>query len=399
MLESTEDVRRVLGIGKRKGRQILLRAAFGAVLLVTLVLGVRAFLRRRAESARPRYTTEKVAQQDLRVTVAATGKLQGLATVEVGAEVTGKVQRVLVGYNDRVIKGQVLAEIDPEQLRADVEQQRAQVLAAESDIEQAVATLAEKSQARQRAKEQAALGLIAQKDLEAAEAAAARAAADLSGKRANAEIRRANLKAAASKLGKTKIVAPMDGIVLSRSVEPGQTVTAGYTTPVLFKVAEDLSKLELHVNVAESDIGRVREGQEAFFGVDAYPSRQFSSRVLSLRNEPKTEQNVVTYEAVLTVDNADRVLRPGMTATATIVSETISRAIVVPNAALRFVPPPSPSAGPPPRAGEKRVHVRRGDELVPVAVKTGASDGSVTELLGSSLEVGSEIVVDVAQQP
>ncbi|WP_394840152.1 efflux RND transporter periplasmic adaptor subunit [Pendulispora rubella] len=408
MLENVEDLRRVLGLDKKRGHKVLLRAAFGTALLASFVVGARSILHRRAENARPHYTTERIAQQDLRVTVSATGKLQGLNTVEVGAQVTGKVQRVLVDYNDHVTKGQVLAEIDPEELRAAVEQQRAQVLSAEADIEQAKATLLEKTQARQRAVEQSKLGLIAQKDLEAANAAAMRAEADLAGKRANAEIQRANLKSNTSKLGKTKIVAPMDGIVLSRTVEQGQTVTAGYTTPVLFKVAEDLRKLGLLVDVAEADIGRVREGQEAFFTVDAYPGRQFPSRVLSVRNAPKgddaksndsktTEQNVVTYVAVLAVDNTDRVLRPGMTATATIVSETTPNATVVSNAALRFTPPPSASAGPPPRAGEKRLYVRHGDALSAVLVKTGASDGTFTELVSPLLSVGSEIVVDVAQ--
>ena len=335
-----------------------------------------------------------------RVTVSATGTLQTLKSVEVGAEVTGRILRILVDYNDKVRQGQLLAEIDPEQLGAAEQQARAQVLSAESSIKTAEATLLESSLAYKRALEQSKSGLVSAKDLESAAATASRAEAALMSAKANEVVARANLKAASSRLEKTKIYAPIDGIVLSRAVQPGQTVTAGFTTPVLFTLAEDLSKLVLHVNVDEADVGRVREGFEATFSVDAYPERAFESKVLSFRNEPKTSQNVVTYEALLSVDNADGALRPGMTATATITSELHKNVVVVPNAALRFNPPVEPGFGPPQaqmRSQDKQVYVPRAGHAARVVVKPGASDGRRTELLDDSLKLGNEVIVDVIE--
>jgi HlyD family secretion protein len=391
-----DDVRRVLHVGRSR-RWAAAKWVVAVVVLAALVLGGGRLLRQRAAAQAPRYLTEPVRRADVHVTVSATGKIQGLNTVEVGAEVTGKVLRVLVDYNDRVTKGQVLAEIDPEQLNAALEETRAQVLAAEANIRTAQATLVETKQARARAEEQAKQGLVAQKELETARAAAARAEASLASSTASASLARASLKSAQSRLAKTKIIAPIDGIVLARAVEPGQTVTSGFQTPVLFRVAEDLTKLSLHVDVDEADIGRVKEGGDASFTVDAYPQRTFPSKVVSLRNEPKTSQSVVSYEAVLTVDNSELLLRPGMTATATITSETVKDVLVVPNAALRFAPPVVPGVAPPPppKADEKRVYVLRGGSPAPLPLKVGATDGHVTQIVNAELAAGSEVVVDV----
>lgn len=400
---TADEIRRKLGLDGRGRRRILLRLVIGAVVLVLLVLGARFYWQRRAESLAPKYRTEPVVRTDVQVTISATGQLQGLNTVEVGAEVTGKVLRVLVDYNDKIERGQLLAEIDPEQLKAAVDEARAQVLSAESNIKTAEATSVEARQARDRALSQAKSGLIAAQELEAAQAAAARAEASRGSSRASADLARASLNSALSRLEKTKILAPIDGIVLARLVEPGQTVTAGFQTPILFKLAEDLTQLELHVDVDEADIGRVREGMDGFFTVDAYPGRRFPTRILSLRNDPQTLQNVVTYEAVLSVDNSTRELRPGMTVTATIVSQTIAEALVIPNAALRFTPPTTGPPGPGAvnaalRGADKRVYVLRDQTLTPVPVKVGASDGHVTEFLTGSLDLGTEVVVDVAPQ-
>ncbi len=363
---------------------------------------MRALLSKKAADGLTRFKFEKAEQRDVRVTVSATGKLQGLNTVEVGAEVTGRVLRLLVDYNDKVQQGQLLAEIDPEQLRAAAEEARAQVLSADSNIKTAQATVAETARARKRAEEQAKTGLVSEKDLETAVAAAVRAEAALAAAKASAELSRAGLRSAESKLRKTKIYAPIAGVVLSRSVDLGQTVTAGFQTPVLFKLAEDLAKLVLYVDIDEADVGRVREGMEATFTVDAYPQRVFSSRVISFRNEPKTSQNVVTYEAVLSVDNSDRALRPGMTATATITSELLRDVLVVPNAALRFTPPVEARFGPPMgqvRSEQKHVHILRNGVATPIVVKPGASDGHVTQLLEKAVAPGDEVIVDVIERP
>jgi HlyD family secretion protein len=395
------EVVAVLGLNKNKSGRRLVKWLVGLLALGVVTVVIVGLMRRRAADAVPRYRTEKVERKDLRVTVSATGTLQTLKSVEVGAEVTGRILRVLVDYNDKVKQGQLLAEIDPEQLRAAEEQARAQVLSAESSIKTAQATQTESSLAYQRSREQAKSGLVSAKDLESAAATLARAEASVQSAKASAVVSRANLRAADSKLEKTKIYAPIDGIVLSRAIQPGQTVTAGFTTPILFTLAEDLSKLVLHVNVDEADVGRVREGFEATFTVDAYPERTFASRVLSFRNEPKTSQNVVTYEALLSVDNVDGALRPGMTATATITSELHKNVMVVPNAALRFTPPVEAKFGPPQaqrRSEDKQVYVPRTGTAKPVVVKPGSSDGRMTELLDETLQVGDEVIVDVIEK-
>lgn len=397
----TDDVKKTLQVGRRKGNKAI-RWFVTALVVLVAVIGIATAARRRASKNAPRWITDKARHADVHVTVSATGKLQGLNTVEVGAEVTGKVLRVLVDYNDVVKQGQVLAEIDPEQLHAAVDEVNAQVLTSNAGIRTAEATLLEARQARDRAEEQAKQGLVSQKDLEAARATAARAEASLASAKASASLASATLKSAQTKLGKTKIVAPIDGVVLARSVEPGQTVTAGFQTPVLFRLAEDLTKLSLAVEVDEADIGRVTEGAPATFTVDAYPQRSFPSTVKSLRNEPKTSTHVVTYEAILTVDNTERLLRPGMTATATITSQTVKNALVVPNAALRFAPPPMPGAPPAPppptQPDAKRVFVLRGGVPTPQPVRPGASDGHVT-VVTEGVTDGDEVIVDVVAGP
>jgi HlyD family secretion protein len=389
------DIQRALQV-KGRGLRRALRWGLAAVLLAAAAFGAKRFFEARAKAAETHWITEPVRVADVRVTVSATGKLQGLNTVEVGAEVTGKVLRVLVDYNQAVKAGQVLAEIDPEQLRAAVEQARAQLLAANANIRTAKATVEEAQLARVRTEEGVKQGVLAQKDLEAARANADRAEANLASMTANAALAAATLKSAESKLGKTKIIAPSAGIVLARYIEPGQTVTAGFTTPVLFKLAEDLSQLSLHVDIDEADVGRVREGNQASFTVDAYPTRTFASKVLTLRNDPKTSQGIVSYEAILSVENPEHLLRPGMTATATITSALIAGARVVPNAALRFVPPQKPGGGAsaPVKREEKRVFVLRAEKAEPVFVRTGATDGHVTELVSGELALGTQVITD-----
>ncbi|MFM2419544.1 MAG: hypothetical protein RL385_4267 [Pseudomonadota bacterium] len=394
------EVARALGLeqhGKSAAKRWVLAGILLAVVGALGAWGVRAYQARKA-AAVPRYVTEAVARADLTVVVTATGTLKGQNTVEVGAEVSGRVSGVYVDYNARVKRGELLAEIDPEELNAATLQARAQVAAAEASVQQARATLLESDRNLKRAKEQRKDGLVAEKDLESAEANALRAKASVASADASLQVSRATLRSQTTRLGKTRILSPIDGIVLSRSVDPGQTVTAGFQTPVLFKLADDLSRLELHVYVDEADVGRTREGQLASFTVDAYVDKVFPSRVLSLRNEPHEENNVVTYEAVLAVDNQELLLRPGMTATASIQSETRKAVLTLPNSALRFTPPK------PPKEikevpGEKRVWIQKDAEPSPVVVKTGLTDGERVELLSGDLPERTQVIVDVAEEP
>lgn len=404
---SEEEVRKAIGAGapsamRRIGRYV----ALALVLLLVAGLVVR-FARRRASASGPVYRTAPAARADVRVTVTATGTLEAITTVDVGAEVTGRMLSVLVDANDVVQKGQLLAVIDPEQLRASSDESAAQVAAAEATIRQARATVVETRKAADRAHEQAKEGIASLRDIEAADAAAARAEAARDSAIASSKLARATLTFARSRLDKTKIVSPIAGIVLSRHVEPGQTVTAGFQTPLLFRLAQDLTQMRLNIDVDEADMGRVREGQPATFTVEAYPERTFSSRVLSLRNEPKTSQNVVTYQGVLSVDNHERLLRPGMTCTATIVADLRKDVLVVPNAALRFAPPTPTGPG-----TTKTVGVQNKDALKkqrvwtvvvgkpePTFVRGGATDGVVTELPGGELALGTEVIVDMKEGP
>jgi HlyD family secretion protein len=407
---TAEDVKAAIGV-VAPGRVVRKRIILAILCLLVLAGGIYAVraVRMRMAARRPTFELAEARRADVQVTVRATGTLQAMTTVEVGAEVTGRLLAVKVEANDAVRKGQVLAEIDPEQLRAAADQANAQVASAEASIQQAKATLVEATLAADRSERLRAEGLVGQNDFEATRASKARAQANLASAVASGTLARASLKSARSKLDKTTIVSPIDGIVLSRLVEPGQTVTAGFTTPILFRLAEDLTRMRLNVDIDEADIGRVREGLAASFTVDAYPERTFPSKVLSLRNEPKTSQNVVTYQAVLAVDNGERLLRPGMTCTATIVAETKSNVLVVPNAALRFTPPPSKGraadgssdkhVGLETELRKQHVYTPGSAEPVLVPVRAGVSDGQVTEIVSGELKAGTEVIVDVREGP
>ncbi len=388
-----------------------LRRLVPLALTAALALGV-VWWRSRSAPKGPKWVTATVARSDIQVTITATGTLSGLKTVEVGAEVSGKVIELRADFNDHVKKGDVLAVIDPETSKASVDQAAAQVAEAAAAIRTAKATRDETKLALARAEEQSKLGLLSQRDLEAAQAAAERAAAQLVSAEASAVVANANLTSARTRLGKTTIVSPIDGVVLERLVELGQTVTAGFQTPVMFKVTEDLTRMQLTAFVDEADVGRAKEGQRATFTVDAYPNRSFEAKVLSVRNAPRTEQNVVSYESILAVDNASLELRPGMTATATVVAERREKVIAVPAAALRFNPPstaPKRSGGlfgGRPREGvrhdlpkEPHVWVLDGDTPKVVKVSVGASDGTLTEVTAPELVEGTAVVIDTEETP
>jgi len=403
----TDDVARTLGVNRTKASGRFRRARFwllAGALSLALAAGVGAAVRRAQSRSGQHYVMAQVTRGDVRVTVTATGTLSALGAVDVGSEVSGRVQNVYVDYNQRVTKGQVLAEIDPVELKAAAAQASAQLAANRAGITTAEATLFETTQTLNRAQTQLQQGLVATKDLETANAAHARAEAAVASAKANATLASANVSSAAWKLTKTKIVSPIDGVVLSRSVAPGQTVAATFQTPVLFRLATDLAALELNVQVDEADVGRIREGLGAEFRVDAYPQRVFTSQVRSVRNEAKSSSNVVYYEAILTVDNSERLLRPGMTATATIASEVHENVLRVPNAALRFEPPaktgptgisPATTLGPL-APGRKRVYTLAADgrTLAPVELTPGASDGTHTEIAATALLPGKNVIVD-----
>ncbi|MCE7893780.1 MAG: efflux RND transporter periplasmic adaptor subunit, partial [Sorangiineae bacterium PRO1] len=328
----------------RKVRRWLWRVL--ALLLVgAIVAGVLIWRARTKGATTESFVTAPVELGSLRETVTATGTLSPLDAVEVGAEVTGRVLKVHVDVNDQVKVGQVLVEIDQEQLNARVEESQAQLSAASSSARNARASVKEAELKAQRIRELNKRGLASAQELETAEATLERAKASVGSASAQVTVARAGLKSAKTSQGKAVIKSPIDGIVLARSVEPGQTVTSGFQTPVLFTLARDITQMQLKVDVDEADVGKVKDGQPATFVVDAHPKRQFRSKVVRLNNLPKAGTTVITYEGLLTVDNSERLLRPGMTATATIVTQQVKDALTVPNAALRFRPKSAAAGG------------------------------------------------------
>lgn len=400
--------------GRRRWRRGLLAAGAAAALSLVVALALRG------RGAPAPYQTEAARRGTLTVTVSATGTLEPTNEVEVGSELSGVVRSVEATYNQRIAKGQVLARIDTTKLEAQAAQHRAALAAAEAKVAEARATVEEDRVALERleqVRERSGGKVPAQADLDAAIAALARARATLASAQAAVAQARATLQATLVDLGKAVVRSPVDGVVLERSIEPGQTVAATLEAPVLFTVAEDLRRMELRVDVDEADVGRVAAGQEARFTVDAFPDRTFAARVSQVRLGATTTSGVVTYKAVLAVDNDDLALFPGMTATAEIVVERDEDALLVPSAALRFSPPapaaaaPAPSGNflqrlmprPPPRSARKaaaaparagaQVYVLRDGAPAPVPVTTGSSDGQVTRITGGDLAEGAEVVV------
>lgn len=366
------------------------------------------------------FLTEEAAVGNLLVTASASGTLQPTKSVDVGSELSGTLSSVLVQENDVVKKGQLLAQLDTAKLKDAVAKSQAAVAAAEASVALAQATVAETTASLNRMRQVAELSggkVPAKTELETADAARQRAIASLASARADVVQARATLKTDETNLGKATIRSPVDGVVLTRKVEPGQTVVAAMTTPVLFVLAEDLSKMELQVKVDEADVGNVKTGQTASFTVSAWPGRKFPASIQRVGLGSTTTDNVVTYKTILQVNNDDLALRPGMTATATIVTASRDKVLLVPNAALRFTPPGEGAEakerglvarlmpGPPPEAPKNRPTLAKGSgdgqvwvlvdgQPQAVAVKTGVSNGRLTEVLGGDLPVGAAVISD-----
>lgn len=382
------------------------------MLAVGAAIGLEAFF---TSTPQARYRTAKVERGDLVVVVTATGTLQPTDQVDVGSELSGIVKTVEVDYNDRVKSGQVLARLDTTRLESQSRQSASALAAARSKVLEAAANEDEMRRKLARAKELFERKFVSEEALATAQAAADRAAAALESAKAQVEQARAALEMDRINLAKALIRSPIEGTVLARKVEPGQTVAASFQAPVLFTLAQDLTKMELHVDVDEADVGRVAVGQDASFTVDAYPGEEFPSKVSEVRNAAKTVSGVVTYETVLSADNPKLLLRPGMTGTASITVSRSADAVLVPNAALRFSPPPAGPAAKrsfasrllpsPPAAPAKSVRTtgeRRHQQVwtlrdgVPAAVEVtvGATDGRMTQVLSGDAAPGLEVIVE-----
>jgi HlyD family secretion protein len=398
-----------------------------AVLVVALAAGATYWQSRRQAAAAPVYVTEPVTRGNLSIAVTANGTLQPTRIVNIGSELSGTVTRVHVDVNDRVRKGQVLVELDTAKFADQVARARATVAAAVAKVAQTVATVKESESSLARYREVARLsgGKVPSKtELDAAQAAFERAQADETAARASVVEARAALSTDETNLSKASIKSPIDGIVLTRSVDPGNAVAASLQAVTLFTIAEDLTKMRLQVNVDEADVGMVEVGQEASFTVSAHPARRYPAKITRVAYGSTTTDNVVTYITYLEVENTDLSLRPGMTATATIKATERRDVLLVPNTALRFTPTATDaSAGNNaaaakgggivsslvPRfrpgatktataatgsAAARRVWVLRDGAPVAVAIRPGVSDGRMTEVTSDELQPGTPVITD-----
>lgn len=378
----------------------------GSLLLFVLVGSGVAFAAWRYAGrgeTQPDYLTRPVERGVLEQQVSATGTVNPVESVEVGTYVSGPVQEIFVDYNSPVRRGQTVARIDPRTFAVKVRQREADVRTARARVEKDQADATFKQAVLKRTRELFERDLIAAQDVESAERDHAQARAQLALDRAKLAQQHAALEEARVNLGYTDIVSPVDGVVVSRNVNVGQTVAASFQTPILFLIAQDLTKMQVNAAVSEADIGAVREGQAAMFTVDAYADRTFRGRVSQVRNAPQTSQNVVTYDVVITVENADLALKPGMTANVSIVSARREDVLKVPLIALRFQPPGEAisSEADPDEAGHAgaRLWLARGRAaLEPVRIRTGIADEidvEVAAVLDGTLRAGDRVAVGI----
>jgi len=408
--QSKDDIAQTLGTGGSSVRkQQVKRLAIwggGIVIASAIVLLVRM----KPKTDPVQYVTQPARRGNLVVTVSATGTLQPIKKVDVGIEVSGTIKTVAVDYNDQVTNGQLLAQLDTDKLESQALQSEASLASARATVREAEAQLARLNRVR----ELSGGKMPSQSDLDTAEASLARAKAAVTQWQATLAVNRTDIS-------KAMVHSPINGVVLARSIEPGQTVVAAMTTPTLFTLAEDLKQMELQVDVDEADVGKVQPGQAATFTVDAYPDKAFPARISQVRYGSQTVEGVVTYKTVLTVDNSKLLLRPGMTATAVITVERKDNVLLVPSAALRFVPLQPESTGksngggglvgallphPPQsestqrdeisdKSKDQRVWTLRNGQLNVIPLVKGSTDGSMTEVASGSIDSGMELVTDM----
>jgi HlyD family secretion protein len=394
--------------------------------VTVLIVGVLAYIyfSSGGEGKATRFRTEPAVMGNLVVQVSATGNLQPTNQVDVGSELSGIIEAVYVEENDRVKKGQELAVLDLSKLNDAVNRSKANLQVARAQVQQVQATVAENKANVSRLRHVAKLSggkVPSQTEMDTAVANLKRAEANEASAKANVVQARAALQSDETNIQKAHIRSPIDGVVLARKVEPGQTVAASFQAPVLFTIAEDLTKMELQVDVDEADVGQVKVGQKATFTVDAWPGRQYHAVITEVGFGSKVVDGVVSYPAKLQVNNDDLSLRPGMTATAEITTLVRDNVLLVPNAALRFTPPKPPaqeeekrsngsvlrSLFPRPRhertvetsapvQGTSRdIWVLRNGKPEAVKVRVGPSDGKMTEITGGDLKAGMDVITEV----
>ena len=353
------------------------------------------------------YKTAKIERGPLIASVSSTGTVAAVVTVQVGTQVSGTIQKLLVDYNSVVKKGEVIARIDPALFAAQVEQTKGSWLNAQGNLEKLKADLADARRNLERNRQLLQGGIISQGDFDTAENRCNQAAAAVKGGEGSLVQTRGAFDQAQTNLRYATIRSPVDGVVVSRNVDVGQTVAASFQTPTLFTIAQDLTKMEIDTSVDESDISRVRVGQPVTFTVDAYPESRFNGRVRQIRNSPVVTQNVVTYVVVVAVENRELKLKPGMTANVTIETDRRDNVLKIPAAALRFKPKNLAEVKGKPggvtQPGGKRSAKKAAEQLYlltpeksprPVAVKSGIANDGFVELVEGKLKENDEVIVE-----
>lgn len=360
-------------------------------IVIFIVLGIVAFIVFRNKGNELKFRTEKVIKGDVVQMVTATGTVNAVTTVLVGTQVSGTIKHIYVDFNSIVKKGQLIAQIDPATFEAQVEQAKANLLLAKANVEKVEAVLLDANRTMDRNRGLFSRNLIARSELDTSETNYEAARAQVSAAKAQVAQAEAALRYAETNLRYTRILSPVDGVVVSRNVDVGQTVAASFQTPTLFNIAQDLTKMQIDTNVDEADIGKVRVGQDVEFTVDAYPEITFKGRVSQVRNAPITIQNVVTYDVVVKVDNPELKLRPGMTANVSIIVSIKKDVLKIPNAALRFKPAEKLTMAPLKGPG---VWILKEGKPKHIPISTGISDGNYTELVSGEIREGQEVVVE-----
>lgn len=356
----------------------------GIIILLIIMLSIKAF------NKRVRYETQDLEKCTITQFVEASGTINPVNTVSVGSTVSGLIKEIYVDFNSQVKKGQVLAQIDPATFEATVQQNQAQINNAQANVAklQAVADYDRKMYLRY--KNLYAKNFVAKSELDQMYSTYMSDLAQIKAAQAQVRQYQASLKTAQTNLGYTKIIAPVDGTIISREIDLGQPVAASFQAPELFTIAQDLTKMQIEVNVSEADIGKVKEGQDVIYTLDGYPDSEFTGKVTQVRISPTTVSNVVTYSVIVDVKNEDLKLIPGMTANVSIITDKSENVLCAPNIALKFTPNTDGT-----KYKNQGIWVMKNRKPHRVDIKTGASDDSNTEVISKDLAEGMKIITGI----
>ena len=361
------------------------------ILIIIILLIICPFFIKNKKN-QVQYVSEPIEKRTITQIVEATGTIQPLNTVEIGSQVSGRIEEIYVDYNSEVTKGQLLAQIDTSLFEAQLQQSLANINNAQAALAQNKAVLDYDTKTYKRYKNLYDRNLVSKNDLDSAESAYRSDIAKVHAAQAQIMQAQANYKTASANMGYTKIISPVDGTVISKEVEVGQTVAASFQTPTLFTVAEDLTMMKIETSVSEADIGKVKEGQEVEYTLDGYPDSIFKGKVTQVRLSPKTESNVVTYTVIIEVDNDEGKLMPGMTANVSIITSREDDVLTVPNSALKFTLKDNKQ-----KYEQKGIWIDKGGKPERITIQTGLSDDTHTQIITDEVNEGDKVYTGIKQ--